>query len=364
MAIKNMKRGKSPGHDGLSIEHLHHAGFHINRVLSLLFTFCIRHSYLPPDLMKTVVVPLVKNPTGDIADKNNYRPISLATVISKVLDRIVDVHLSGFIGLKDSQFGFREGLSTESAILSLKYTVKYYTKRSTPVYACFLDLSKAFDLVSYNVLWAKLRETGISSDVVDMLLYWYKNQINVVKWCNTLSDEYSLRCGVRQGGLTSPRLFNLYVNQLIAELNSMHVGCRIDSVSVNNISYADDMVLLSPSISGLRQLVKTCESYAIHHGLKYNEKKSEFMVFRGSCKQPKKVPSVLLNGSQLKRVTQFKYLGHIVTENLKDDIDIQRERRALSIRGNMLAHRFARCTVQVKLTLFKAYCQSFYTSAL
>jgi hypothetical protein len=169
---------------------------------------------------------------------------------------------------------------------------------------------------------------------------------------------------VRQGGLTSPRLFNLYVDQLIDELSNMHVGCRIDNVSVNNISYADDMVLLSPSVSGLRQLVKTCEAYAKQHGLKYNDKKSEFMVFKGSCKQPGQVPPVYLNGSQLRRVTHFKYLGHIVDEDLKDNFDIERERRALAVRGNMLAHRFARCTVGVKLTLFKAYCQSFYTSGL
>lgn len=362
-AIKNMKRGKSPGHDGLSIEHLQHAGPHVNRVLSLLFTSCVRHSFLPHDLMKTVVVPLVKNATGDTGDKNNYRPISLATVISKVLDRILDVHISP-IALHEAQFGFRKGLSTESAILTLKYAVDYYLGRGTPVYACFLDLSKAFDLVSYDILWNKLRQAGVSSDVVDIFSFWYSNQRNVVKWSNAQSDEYSLKCGVRQGGLTSPRLFNLFVNDLIGGLSSMRVGCRIDNVSVNNISYADDMVLLSPSISGLRKLLKVCETYAVQHGLKYNEIKSEFLLFKGKNKEPVAVPPVFLNGTPLKRVAQFKYLGHIVTEDLKDEQDIERERRALSVRGNMLAHRFARCTVSVKLTLFRAYCQSFYTCAL
>lgn len=363
-AIRNMKRGKSPGHDGLSIEHLQHGGSHISRVLSMFFTFCLRHSYLPSSLMKTIVVSLIKNSTGDISDKTNYRPISLATIIAKVLDRVVDSHLSSYITLPDSQFGFREGLSTESAILSLKYTVNYYTKRSTPIYACFLDLSKAFDLVSYDILWDKLNDTGVSPEVVKLLSYWYKGQTNFVKWANIFSDEYSLNCGVRQGGLTSPRLFNLYVNQLIGELSSMHVGCRIDDVCVNNISYADDMVLLSPSISGLREMLKMCEAYAVKHGLKYNEKKSEFMVFGTARSTPKLIPPLLLNGVPLKRVTQFKYLGHIVTENLKDDLDIERERRALAVRGNMLVHRFARCTAEVKRTLYKAFCQSFYTSGL
>lgn len=100
------------------------------------------------------------------------------------------------------------------------------------------------------------------------------------------------------------------------------------------------------------------------HGLRYNEIKSEFMLFTGKNKAPTSVPPLILNDVPLSRVSHFKYLGHIVTENLSDDMDIEWERRALSVRGNMLAHRFARCTAAVKLTLFKAYCQTFYTSSL
>lgn len=330
----------------------------------MFYTFCLRHSYLPQDLMKTIVIPLVKNRTGDITEKTNYRPISLATVLAKVLDRVLDVHLQGRLKLHDAQFGFREGLSTESAVLTLKYAVNHYNKRKTPVYACFLDLSKAFDLVSYDILWSKLAKAGVSREIIAIFNHWYSNQSNFVRWANALSDEYRLSCGVRQGGLTSPRLFNLYMDDLIGELSSMHVGCHIDGVSFNNISYADDMVLLSPSIGGLRDMLKVCEKYAERHGLKYNVNKSEFMLIKGKNKEPLVVPPLLLNDVALKRVPKFKYLGHIITEDLKDDEDIQRERRALSVRGNMLAHRFKRCTVPVKITLFKAFCQSFYTCAL
>jgi exonuclease III len=363
-AIKNMKRGKSPGHDGLSIEHLQYAGGHIARLLSMLYTLCIRHAYLPSDLTKTIVIPLVKNSTGDLSDKSNYRPISLATVLAKVLDRILDVYLSRQIKLNDAQFGFREGLSTENAILALKHTANYYVSRETPIFACFLDLSKAFDLVSYDVLWAKLKEIGIPHELIGILSHWYQTQINVIKWANTFSDPFTLNCGVRQGGLTSPRLFNVYVDQLIGRLSSMHVGCRIDNTSVNNISYADDMALLSPSVAGIRKLLEVCQEYAVQHGLKYNENKSEFMVIKGRNKGPANVPPILLNGTALNRVTHFKYLGHILTEDLKDDMDMERERRALSVRGGMLARRFAKCSTEVKVTLFRAYCQCFYTSGL
>lgn len=170
---------------------------------------------------------------------------------------------------------------------------------------------------------------------------------------------------MRQGGLTSPKLFNLYVNALIGELSSTRVGCYIDGVCVNNLSYADDMVLLSASTCGLAKLVNICERYANEHGLKYNVNKSECMVFqaRGSC-PVSSIPPIKLYGAPVKRVNEFKYLGHFLTSDLKDDVDIERERRALSVRANMIARRFARCSKEVKTTLFKAYCSSFYTCSL
>ncbi|KAL0810039.1 hypothetical protein ABMA28_010860 [Loxostege sticticalis] len=226
--------------------------------------------------------------------------------------------------------------------MSLKHVVGYYTARNTPVYACFLDLSKAFDLVVYDILWQKLERVGLPSEIVSLFRFWYDNQLNSVRWGGELSETYRLECGVRQGGLTSPRLFNLYVNALIEGLSSMRIGCHVANVCVNNISYADDMVLLAPSVSALRKLLRICETYANAHGLVYNTKKSEFMVFKAGNKLPDHVPPINLYGSPLARVRQFKYLGHIVTEDLKDDNDMEKERRALSVRANMLARRFSR----------------------
>ncbi|XP_063535970.1 uncharacterized protein LOC134745820 [Cydia strobilella] len=187
---------------------------------------------------------------------------------------------------------------------------------------------------------------------------------NSVRWGDVMSDEYGLECGVRQGGLTSPKLFNLYMDALIGELSSTHVGCHVDRVCFNNISYADDMVLLSPSVGGIRILIEKCESYAQKHNLRYNVAKSEYMVFKAGSRCPSYVPPIRLNGEQLRRVYSFKYLGHLITDDLRDDADIERERRALAIRANMIARRFSGCTAQVKITLFRAYCTSLYACSL
>ncbi|XP_059053679.1 uncharacterized protein LOC131847967, partial [Achroia grisella] len=146
----------------------------------------------------------------------------------------------------------------------------------------------------------------------------------------------------------SPILFNLYINELIVALGSTHVGCHIDGVNVNNISYADDMELLSASVCGLMTI---CESYARRHGLVYNAIKSKVVVFEARGNNTDVFPEVKLNGIVLERVYKFKYLGHLLNSDLRDDDDIERERRALAVRANMIAHRFARCSRDVKITL-------------
>lgn len=361
--VRRMKHGKSPGHDDLSLEHILCAGDIIYEKLCKLFNLCIRYAYLPPDMIRTVVVPIVKNRKGDLSSSGNYRPISLGTIIGKIFERLLQPELLKAIDIDDAQFGFRPGLSTDSAIVSLKYAVNYYVSNDTSVYACFLDLSRAFDLVNYDVLWNKMRGSGVPEELVRVFEHWYGNQTNFVKWGDATSNNYILECGVRQGGLTSPDLFNLYVNDLMGRLRSTKVGCHIGDVCVNSLSYADDMVLLSPSIKGLRKLVSVCEDYVNSHGLIYNLAKTEIVIFKAG-RGPDNVPEVRLNGGAVRVVEQFKYLGHVLTGDMRDDKDMERERRALAVRGNMIARKFARCSREVKCTLFNAYCLSFYTCQL
>ncbi|CAK1601314.1 unnamed protein product [Parnassius mnemosyne] len=150
---------------------------------------------------------------------------------------------------------------------------------------------------------------------------------------------------------------------MIEELRSTKIGCHMGTICLNNLSYTDDIVLLSPSIRGLRKLLAICEHYAGDHGLKYNVNKTQMMVFHSGT-GPERIPLAFLDGEAVARVSLFRYLGHILTEDLRDNHDIERERRALAVRCNMLARRFARCSPKARLTLFRAYCQCFYTCQL
>lgn len=86
VCYSGLSTGKSPGHDRLSIEHLKFTRVHLGPVLGTFFSLCLNHTYLYAELTQTIIVPIIKNKTGDISQKSNYRPISLAAVIVKMLD--------------------------------------------------------------------------------------------------------------------------------------------------------------------------------------------------------------------------------------------------------------------------------------
>ena len=108
-SIDKLKAGKSCGKDGLSAEHFIQSDIRIAILLSLFYTSALKHGYLPSDFMKTVIVPLVKNKTGDTSDVHNYRPIALVTVASKIFENVLLDLLHTYLLTCDNQFGFKKG---------------------------------------------------------------------------------------------------------------------------------------------------------------------------------------------------------------------------------------------------------------
>ena len=104
-ALKNIKCGKSSGIDDISAEHFVFAHSRIHVLLSLLLSAFVMHGYLPSMFMKTAIVPIIKNKTGDTSDKHNYRPIALVTAASKIFELCLSVILEDYLFTHDQQFG-------------------------------------------------------------------------------------------------------------------------------------------------------------------------------------------------------------------------------------------------------------------
>ena len=364
-AIRALKRGKSVGHALLAAEHFIHANPILNVIVSIIYTAFITHGHMPDSIMKTIIVPLVKNKTGNMSDKNNYRPIALVTAASKILELVLLNNIESFIDTKHTQFGFKRKHATDLCIYSLKNVIQYYRQHNSPVFTCFLDASRAFDRVNYWTLFNKLIQRGVPLLIVRLLCFWYNTQQCCIKWGKSTSMYFTTSNGVRQGGILSPRLFSLYIDYLSTLLHDLKVGCYIDSTCMNHYFYADDMCLLSPSPIGLQQLINVCTKYGIEHDIIFNPIKTKCVAFLPN-RYKLSVPTVSLDGDDLVHVytDNIKYLGVILSNNLKDDSDIMRQLRCLYASSNILLRKFAHCSLDVKLKLVQSFCLNLYCSSL
>ena len=106
--------------------------------------------------------------------------------------------------------------------------------------------------------------------IVRLLLYMYTNQSLVVKWNGFYSERFKVTNGVKQGGILSPSLFCIYINDLLDILKEKGIGCYIGSNYCGALSYADDLILMCPSIQGTQEMLNVCEKYANTHKIKFN----------------------------------------------------------------------------------------------
>ena len=142
---------------------------------------------------------------------------------------------------------------------------------------CALDATAAFDSLSFIILFKKLLCRNMSIFIIRLLFFWYLNQKMYVRWNSLLSDKFCVTNGVKQGGILSPLLFNIYMDGLSFALNEKAIGCFIKNIKFNHLMYADDIILFSPSVKGLQNLINVCYEYGASHGITFNKAKTVCM---------------------------------------------------------------------------------------
>ena len=129
------------------------------------------------------------------------------------------------------------------------------------------------------------------------------------------------------------------MDDLSTRLNELKIGCTIGDLIINHIMFADDLVLISPSTLGLSKLLSECQKYGIECDIIFNSKKSAVMFFKPSYMQNVKMPSFKMNYETIEVVNKYTYLGHIISDNLSDDLDIFRQRKRIFAQGNSLLRK-------------------------
>ena len=305
-AICRMKKGKCADDDGLAPEHFHNAPFCLVQKLVLLFNRMLIHSYVPSQFRFGFMIPLIKDNQGNHSDLANYRGITISPIISKVFEHSLKIIFSPYLPTSSYQFGFKRKSSTVHALHCLRETVEYFTNNDSRVYCSFLDASKAFDRVIHSGLFIKLMNKNVPKLFLDIVLTWHNGLYCRVRWDGHFSEWFHVSAGVRQGGVLSPDLYCLYVDDLISILKSLGVGCHVRETFAAALFYADDMAVLAPSLHGLQKLLNACSAYCTAWDIKLNAKKTKNIVFGKGC-----APShqVTLDGSKLTWESECVYLG-------------------------------------------------------
>ena len=304
--LKNIMCGKSSGIDGISQNTLYLLIVAFMCYYHYYFLSFFVHGYLPNMFMKTAIVPIIKNKTGDTSDKNNYWPIALITEASKIFELCLSMILEDYLFTHDQQFGFKNKHSTDFCIFTVKSVSNYYTQQRSPAYTCFLNASKAFDKINHFKLFRKLLDR--KTPIVRILLFWYSKRTVCIKWGSCLSGYFSISNGVREGGILSSKLFSVNIDDLSDKLVKCQVGCYIDYLCMNHVMYADDICLMAPSPAALQELIDICYDFSVQNDLSFNSSKSYCTVFKPksyklSC------PRLYLDNQLMKYTDDIEYLG-------------------------------------------------------
>ena len=139
-----------------------------------------------------------------------------------------------------------------------------------------LDASKAFDRVDYIKMFEKLLEKDMCPLVMRLLLQTYLNQKLHIKWNEVSSDSFKVTNGVRQGGILSPLLFGVYIDELLDRLQKSGIGCRMGHYYAGALGFADDLILMCPSLYGIRKMLEICENFAAEYNLILMEQKASY----------------------------------------------------------------------------------------
>jgi hypothetical protein len=197
---------------------------------------------------------------------DDFRGIAISSILSKIFEHRILERYSNYFSTNDNQVGFKKNLSCSHAVFTVNNIVGRFVNGGSTVNLCAIDLSKAFDKTNHHALLIKLMKRHLPNNLLDILDLWLSNSWSCVKWFNTLSDFFKIQLGVRQGSVLSPILFAIYLDEIVDH--------RVNGIYNFVVLYADDILLLAPSLSELQRMFTACERELTLLDMTINVKKS------------------------------------------------------------------------------------------
>lgn len=327
--INTLKSTNSAGFDEIQTAILKKCKEQVAGVLSFLINLSFEHGIFPEILKVSIVKPLYKK--GCKTNANNYRPISLIPILSKVFERAMHTRITNFLDkfniIRNEQYGFQKGKSTTLAAYTLTKLILENVDKRTPVTAVFFDMSKAFDFVSHKILLDKCEHYGIRGNAKNWLstyLHSRKQHVEVrnIDPSNNELSSYSSEIltsemGVPQGSILGPLLFILYINDLP------------DATSYDCILYADDISVIIPCRNesnynnAINETVKNVLAWMGNNNLKANIEKTALIQFVNKNGKKHKL-NVTSRDQTIKELSQTTFLGVVIDDKCSWDLHIEK----------------------------------------
>lgn len=317
--LRRLPLGKAPGMDGVTAEHLVHGCSPtllaaLARLLSASLTACD----VPVSFSESVVVPLLKKPQLDPNCLDNYRPISLTTCVSKLLEMLVLDELETNFTPHALQLGFASRRGTTEASILASETVQWNRQRGLPVYAANLDARKCFDKIWHDGLFKRL-VTHLCPSSWLLMLTWYRRLTAHVAFHGAISSTFRVRRGTRQGAILSPIFANVYLYPLVAAIDESGLGADLFGHHVPAICYADDLLLISTSVKDLGAMLRLVGNFGRRWRLEFihpdpSRTKSHCIVFGAELLIGE--PKWSLSGQELRNRQQSEHLGVVLDGRL------------------------------------------------
>ena len=220
-------------------------------------------------LNRTILLP--KGTTG-LSEATNWRPISISSILVRLLHRIMSQRLLKAVNLNRRQRAFIPADGCFENVMLLDHVVKRARKTPCELDIFGIDLSKAFDSVSRHSVTRALRRQGIEEDFVTYTTNVFNGCTTEISVGTVKIPGVSLTRGVKQGDCLSPLLFNLMLDELLDDLPD-HIGVEIGGCKINALGFADDIILLASSKAGMRFLIQKTEEFFGLRSMKINAKK-------------------------------------------------------------------------------------------
>ena len=345
-AVIKLENGKAGGESGILPEMVKAACCEEEFVQMLLDLVkdVWQEGKVPDDWRDAVLVPIPKR--GDLCQCDNWRGIALLDIVGKLVARVLQERLQKIAEeeLPESQCGFRKGRGCTDMIFTVRQLVEKSWEHNEKLFISFVDLKKAYDSVPREAMWKVLGKLGVPDPTIYLIRSFHQDMSVKVRLGGVMTDSIEVRNGLRQGCCMAPVLFNLFMCAMMERWaerahGNVEVGVRLhykydeklfrryernaNMRLLTECQFADDGALLASSRSGAELAIRTYQKACSNFGLTVSNSKTKHMV-TGRLAEDCDRESIETDGGEIERVKEFLYLGSVMADSGRMDIDVER----------------------------------------